>query len=206
MLARELGTPGARRRVTISLDELGDAVRAQGNLGEAELLYREALELRRMLARELATPEAGRDLLVSLGRVADVARTQGRLGEAETLYREGLDLARLLADELGTPEALCDLSVSLGRVGDEAWARGSWGDAEKLYREGLAYAVAYRQQQPCPNADVVVAHLQEKLRKSPAICSRRSRRSAKRCKSDTRPRKRRYGRSTPRRSGCAEPN
>jgi hypothetical protein len=56
------------------------------------------------------------------------------------------------------------VSVSLDRVGDVARAQGELGEAETLYREGLDLAQAYRQQQPCPDADIIVVHFETQLR------------------------------------------
>ena len=104
-LARELGMPEARRDVSVSCNKVGDVALARGKLGEAEMRYREGLDVARTLARELQTPQARRDVSVSLDRVGDVARAQGKLGEAETLHREGLDFALFYRKQQPCPDA-----------------------------------------------------------------------------------------------------
>ena len=133
-------TPTALRDLSISLNNVGQVARAQGDWSQAEAVYRESLALCRQLADRLGgTPGALRDLSVSLNNVGDVARAQGDWSRAEAVYREGLALSRQLAERLGgTPEALRDLAVSLDNMGQVARAQGDWAQADPVYREGLA--------------------------------------------------------------------
>jgi hypothetical protein len=55
---RALGTPQTRRDVSVSLEEVGDVARAQGQLGEAETLFREELEFAQAHRRQQPCPDA----------------------------------------------------------------------------------------------------------------------------------------------------
>ena len=129
----------ALRELSISLDNVGQVARAQGDWSQAEAVYRESLGLSRQLVERLGgTPEALRDLSISLDYVGQVAQAQGDWSQAEAVYRESLDLRRQRVERLGgTPEALRDLSFSLDYVGQVAQAQGDWSHAEAVYRESL---------------------------------------------------------------------
>ena len=107
-----LGTPEARRDLSVSLDNVGRVAEVRGEWGVAEAAYRESLGLARGLEELLGTPEARRDLSVSLDNVGRVAEVRGEWGVAEAAYRESLGLARGLEELLGTPEARQDVSTS----------------------------------------------------------------------------------------------
>ena len=68
----ELGTPEARRDVTVSLERVADIEKERGDLDAALAKYEESLEIRRALLEELGTPQARRDVDVSLGRIAGI--------------------------------------------------------------------------------------------------------------------------------------
>jgi len=135
-----LGTPQARRDLSVALDNVGRVARARGEWAVAEAAYRESLDLARGLEESLGTPEARRDLSVSLNNVGRVARARGDWDAAEAAYRESLEIRRGLEESLGTPEARRDLSLSLNNVGRVAQARGEWAAAEAAYRESLDLA------------------------------------------------------------------
>ena len=107
-----LGTPEARRALSVSLDNVGRVARARGEWGAAEAAYQESLEVRRGLEELLGTPEARRDLSVSLNNVGRVAEARGEWGVAEAAYREALEVRRELEHLLGTPQARQDVSTS----------------------------------------------------------------------------------------------
>ena len=107
-----LGTPEARRDLSVSLDNVGRVAEVRGEWGVAEAAYRESLEVRRGLEELLGTPEARRDLSVSLNNVGRVAEVRGEWGVAEAAYRESLEVRRGLEELLGTPQARQDVSPS----------------------------------------------------------------------------------------------
>ena len=111
-LEESLGTPEARRDLSVALDNVGQVARARGEWAVAEAAYRESLEIRRGLEESLGTPEARRDLSVSLNNVGRVAEARGEWDAAQTAYLESLELARALEDLLGTPQAQQDVSAS----------------------------------------------------------------------------------------------
>ena len=107
-----LGTPEARRDLSVSLDNVGRVAEVRGEWGVAEAAYRESLGLARGLEELLGTPEARRDLSVSLNNVGRVAEVRGEWDAAEAAYRESLEVRRELEDLLGTPQARQDVSPS----------------------------------------------------------------------------------------------
>ena len=131
-----LGTPQARRDLSVALDNVGRVAEMRGEWGAAEAAYRESLEVRWGLEELLGTPQARRDLSVALDNVGRVAEARGEWDVAEAAYRESLELARGLEESLGTPQARRDLSVALDNVGRVTEARGDW-DAAEAHRESL---------------------------------------------------------------------
>ena len=91
-VARERAGDGSRseslRDVAISLSNVGDVARAQGDGSQAEAAYRESLALRRQLVERLGgTPEALEDLAISLLNVAAVPPGTASLrAEAVQIY------------------------------------------------------------------------------------------------------------------------
>ena len=111
-LVESLGTPQARRDLSVALDNVGRVSEALGEWDAAEAAYRESMEIRRGLEESLGTPQARRDLSVSLDNVGQVAEARGDWDAAQTAYLESLELARELEDLLGTPQAQRDVSTS----------------------------------------------------------------------------------------------
>ena len=136
-LEESLGTPEARRDLSVSLNNMGYVAEARGEWDAAKAAFWESLGLARGLEESLGTPEARRDLSVSLDNVGRVAQVRGEWDAAEAAYRESLGLARGLEESLGTPQSRRDLSVALDNVGRVAQVRGEWDAAEAAYRESL---------------------------------------------------------------------
>ena len=115
-LEESLGTPEARRDLSVALDNVGRVSEARGEWDAAEAAYRESMEVRRGLAmglaRGLGTPQARRDLSVALDNVGRVAEVRGEWGAAEAAYGESMEVRRELEDLLGTPQARQDVSPS----------------------------------------------------------------------------------------------
>ena len=164
-LVESLGTPEARRDLSISLNNVGQVALARGEWDAAEAAYQESLGLARGLEESLGTPEARRDLSISLDNVGQVALARGEWDAAEAAYRESLGLARGLVESLGTPEARRDLSVSLDNVGRVAWARGDWDAAEAAYRESLEIRRELDDLMGTPQAQQDVSTSQENLKR-----------------------------------------
>ena len=111
-LEESLGTPEARRDLSVSLDNVGRVAEVRGEWDVAEAAYRESLEVRRGLEESLGTPEARRDLSVSLDNVGRVAEVRGDWDTAQVAYQQSLQIRRELEDLLGTPQAQQDVSTS----------------------------------------------------------------------------------------------
>jgi hypothetical protein len=118
----------------------GDALRAEGNLGEAIEPYSDALAIAR--TRCAAWPEdpaVQRDLAASLTHVADVHDLDGRLDAALDLHQQSLDIRKALA--AAAPRDLTaqkSLALGLERMADSREARGHRSRARDLFRERLA--------------------------------------------------------------------
>ncbi|GAB6042989.1 CHAT domain-containing protein [Endothiovibrio diazotrophicus] len=112
------------QQTLIALNSLEFAINAQGRYGEAELLYRRALEV-----RERVLGEEHPDTLVSANNLAFLYQRQGRYGEAEPLYRWALAVrVRVLGKE--HPDTL----VSINNLAGLYESQGRYGEAETLYR------------------------------------------------------------------------
>jgi CHAT domain-containing protein/Tfp pilus assembly protein PilF len=100
---------------------------SQGRFGEAEPLFRRALETRE---RVLGPEHPG--TLGSLNNLAGLYERQGRYGEAETLKRRGLEASeRVLGPE--HPQTL----ISVNSLAGLYESQGRYGEAEPLYRRAL---------------------------------------------------------------------
>ena len=69
---------------------MGNLLQSTGRLQEAELLFRESLELRRK-ALGAEHPDVG----TSLNNLGVLLQDQGRLDEAEPLFRQSLEIQEL---------------------------------------------------------------------------------------------------------------
>ena len=112
-LEESLGTPEARRDLSVSLDNVGRVARERGEWDVAEAAYRESLEILRGLEDSLGTPQSRRDLSVALNNVGRVAEARGEWDAAEAAYRESMEIRQELDDLLGTPQAQQDVSTSV---------------------------------------------------------------------------------------------
>ncbi|MBO3725745.1 tetratricopeptide repeat protein [Actinomyces bowdenii] len=130
-----LGTPEARRDLSVALDNVGGVAQARGLWQEAGAAYEESLELRRELVGVLGTPQARRDLSVSLNKVGGVAQARGLWQEAGAAYEESLELRRELARTQGTPTSYNDLLLSLDSSIRVAEAQGESERAAALRDE-----------------------------------------------------------------------
>ena len=116
-----------RRDLAVSLNGLALVLRDVGNLGEAEALQRQALELRRKLyGNEHAL------VAESLNDLALMLRSEGKLGEAERTHREALAMERKL---FGNNHLA--VATSLNNLGLALEAEGQPTEAERCFRESL---------------------------------------------------------------------
>jgi len=142
---------------------LGDILRHQGNIAQAQEVLSETVAL----YRELEAPTMLTGALISLGIVAHV---QQDADQAERLWEEALKLAR----EAGDPR---DVSIALNNLGELARVRGDFGRARELYAASLALfphalepplnlaSVALQQGQP----EVASARLADVLRRADTL-------------------------------------
>ncbi|MFO7550060.1 MAG: toll/interleukin-1 receptor domain-containing protein [Haliea sp.] len=115
--------------VAKAIEELGLNQFDQGNLEQAELRLREALDLRWRILGEEPHPH----LAENLNNLALVVMTAGNYDEAESLYRDALAMNRRLYGE-SHPE----VALSLGELGGMYRNQGNLPKAEASYREALA--------------------------------------------------------------------
>ena len=111
-----LDTPGSRRDLSMSLDNVGRVAEARGDWGAAGRAYEESLQVARGLVDVLDTPGSRRDLSMSLNNVGRVAEAGDDWNLAEQIYDEAFGTFRDLANSLGTPESLHDLAISLSNL------------------------------------------------------------------------------------------
>ena len=110
-----------------SVNNLAVLYQAQGRYGEAEPLYKRALE-----ASERVLGKEHPDTLASVNNLALLYQAQGRYGEAEPLYRRALEASeRVLGKE--HPDTL----TSVNNLAVLYQAQGRYGEAEPLYKRAL---------------------------------------------------------------------
>lgn len=138
LIAAEIGTPDSRLDLSMSLYYRGLAAEERDNSNEADLAFRECLDIRRELADKLDAPDSQRDVSIALVAVGNVAKARGNLAEADAHYRESEGIAREAASRLATPKALRDLAVILTKIGNLARDKGDYQEAEMALRESLS--------------------------------------------------------------------
>jgi CHAT domain-containing protein/tetratricopeptide (TPR) repeat protein len=119
--------PEGHQNLATSLNNLGSLYQAQGELGTAEPLFKDALEMRKRLFK--GDHPAVADSLNNLGFLY---QAQGRLGAAERHYKDALEMRKRLFK--GDHPAV---AVSLNNLGLLYQAQGRLGAAEPLYKDSL---------------------------------------------------------------------
>ena len=140
--------------------DLGDAVRGQGDLAEAERIYQQSLALFRDLGHTWGIAR----VLIRLG---DLERQQGSTERARTYFSESLTLSAKLADKAWVAanlEGLARLAHVLGR----------WERVARLF--GAAAALRERIGAPLSTAEAasdgeLIATVRTRLRESPFIAA-----------------------------------
>ncbi len=118
---------GSQEELSQALNEHALTIYAQGRHAEAEVLYRQALEISRATIGEAHPAYASR-----LNNLAGVVRAQGRYPEAEGLYRQALEI-----DRATIGEAHPDHAIHLNNLAGVVLAQGRYPEAEGLYRQAL---------------------------------------------------------------------
>ena len=80
-LVESLGTPEARRDLSVSLNNVGQVAEARGEWDAAEAAYRESLEIRRELDDLMGTPQAQQDVSTSQENLKRLSQKRADLGE-----------------------------------------------------------------------------------------------------------------------------
>jgi predicted ATPase/class 3 adenylate cyclase len=124
-LARASTAPAALRAT--ALNGAGNLASDQGEYGQAEVLYEQALALRRELGDT-------RGIAGSLSNLAGVAERRGDYGRAVPLFEEALTLARVSGDTLGIAKTLGNLGLALGQQGDIEREAALFEEALALFR------------------------------------------------------------------------
>ena len=76
-----MGTPEARRDLSVSLNNVGRVAEVRGEWDAAEAAYRESLEVRRELEDLLGTPQARQDVSPSDENLKRLSQKRADLGE-----------------------------------------------------------------------------------------------------------------------------
>jgi tetratricopeptide (TPR) repeat protein len=111
-----------------SLNNLASLYDSQGKYSEAELLYLDALEMR----RRLFTGDHP-DVATSLNNLALLYNSQGKYSEAESLYVDALEMTK----RLFTGDHP-DVASSLNNLAGLYHSQGKYSEAEPLYVDALA--------------------------------------------------------------------
>ncbi|MCT7996488.1 CHAT domain-containing protein, partial [Laspinema olomoucense] len=110
-----------------SLNNLAGLYRQMGRLSDAEPLFRQAMEIRRVQLGENHP-----DYATSLNNLAGLYRQMGRLSDAEPLYLQAMEIRRV---QLG--ENHPSYATSLNNLASLYNAIGRFRDAEPLYRQAM---------------------------------------------------------------------
>ncbi len=115
--------PPDNDRVSAWIHQLGIVTQRRGDLGEAEDLYRQSLEI-----KERLDDEAG--MASSFGQLGRLAEERGDSKEAERLYNRSLEISERLGNEDG-------MATGYHQLGIVAQRRGDLSEAERLYKSSL---------------------------------------------------------------------
>lgn len=113
----------AQADVAMALNNLGMALRAQGEYARALRLHQRSLEIR----RQRGSPW---DVGMTLINIGNVHYAQGNYETAQTHHQQALDILRRLGDDWG-------IAIALGYQGLAAYARGDYERARSLLDESL---------------------------------------------------------------------
>jgi tetratricopeptide (TPR) repeat protein len=92
------GDAQRQRDLSLSYDNVGDVLEAQGNLPDALTSYRDSLAIAERLANDdPGDAQRQRDLSLSYDNVGDVLEAQGNSPDALKAYRDGLGIRERLA-------------------------------------------------------------------------------------------------------------
>lgn len=130
---------GWQRDLSISQERLGDALRAQGNLGAAREAYQSSLAVRaRFTTGNPNNALWQRDLSVIQQRLGDVFRGEGNLAAARDAYQASMEIrTRLAATNPGNTGWQRDLSVIQLSLGDLLEDLGDLDAARDAYRASM---------------------------------------------------------------------
>ena len=117
-----------RRQLAAAMNDHALSLRALRRDAEAELLYREALEI----SSETLGPRHP-DVATSLNNLAGLLSDTNRPAEAEPFYREALEISR---EALGPRHP--DVAIRLNNLAELLHATNRAAEAEPLFREALA--------------------------------------------------------------------
>jgi eukaryotic-like serine/threonine-protein kinase len=142
VLAPRFGPPASEdvTNQANTLNSLGILLRIDQRLGEAELVFRQALDaLNKLPADQQAAAPVWQQLARSLGHLGIVLGQTGRFVEAEQLLRQAVRLrGKTAAGVHNTPEASQELALSYRHLGWLLAASGQTQEAEKAYGKALA--------------------------------------------------------------------
>jgi tetratricopeptide (TPR) repeat protein len=141
-LPKDAVTVSRLRQQSVTLNNLGDVLSAQGRLWEALNAYQQGLAIVKRLAdQDTSNALLQHDLSVSYERVSDVLSAQGQLEGALEANQQSLAIRKNLADrDKFNVVWQRDLSVSYNRAGDVSSAQGKLQEALGAYKEAGAIA------------------------------------------------------------------
>jgi len=141
-LPKELVTAARLRQESVTLNDLGDVLAAQGKLQEALEVYEQGLAIKKSLTDQDKSDQGRlRDFAQSFENVGDVLVAQGKLQEALETYEQQLTIAQRLSEQSPSNNGLKqNLADSYINVGDVLRKQGKLQDAMGAYQQSLAIA------------------------------------------------------------------
>jgi tetratricopeptide (TPR) repeat protein len=132
-----------QRALSVSLDCLGNAQMAQGNLSEALSSYRQSQAISERLAKAYKGysewqryARSVSSMSISQEKIGDILRAQGNLTEALSSYRQSRGIFEFLAEaDPANAGWQHHLSVSLYRIGDVLRDQGNLAEALSSYKQ-----------------------------------------------------------------------
>ncbi|MBV8225365.1 MAG: toll/interleukin-1 receptor domain-containing protein, partial [Verrucomicrobia bacterium] len=141
-LPNQLVTPVRLKQQLVTLNDLGDALSAQGKLDQALDLYGQGLAIaKRLTDQDKVDPGSLEYFAFSFRKVGDILAGQGKLDEALEVYQQDLTINQYLtAQDKSNPVLQEELAVSYLNIGDALKKQGKLEDAMDDFSQSFAIA------------------------------------------------------------------
>jgi CHAT domain-containing protein/Tfp pilus assembly protein PilF len=143
--------PRGHSNLAVSLNNLGESLRAQGEYAKALPYHQQALAMRQALYPKDKFPNGHSDLAVSLHNLGLLLEDQGEYAKALPYYQQALAMNQALYPKAKYPKGHPELALSLLSLGTLLREQGEYAKALPYYQQALAMRQALYPKDKFPN-------------------------------------------------------